>query len=255
MDQTFGPLRVESLPLLYGHVAKWPIDRPLAAHAEGKNLAVILLLAALFERSVHICHVSRAEEILLIRAAKEKGIRVTCEVTPHHLFLSEADAARIGTGRNEVRPSLASVEDQEALWNNLEVIDCFASDHAPHTLQEKDAAQPPPGFPGLETALGLFLGAVDEKRLTLDALITRMHTNPKKIFGLPDQEETHIEVDLDQGWDVRGAELQSRCAWSPFEGMRMKGKIHSVVIRGQPVYTDGRVLASPGFGRDVCSGW
>ena len=251
MDQTYGPLKVESLPLLYSHVSNWPIHRPLAAHAGGINLAAILFLAALFERSVHICHVSRREEILLIRAAKEKGIRVTCEVTPHHLFLTEADAPRIGSGRSEVRPSLASAEDKEALWENLDVIDCFATDHAPHTLQEKDSPQPPPGFPGLETALGLLLGAVNEGRLEQEALITRMYTNPKKIFGLPDQEETHIEVNLDEEWDVCGADLHTRSGWSPFEGMRLKGRVQTVVLRGQRVYADGQVLATPGFGVDI----
>jgi carbamoyl-phosphate synthase/aspartate carbamoyltransferase/dihydroorotase len=172
-------------------------------------------------------------------------------VAPHHLFLTEADAPRIGSGRSEVRPCLASAEDKEALWKNLDVIDCFATDHAPHTLQEKDSPQPPPGFPGLETALGLFLGAVNEGRLEKEALITRMHTNPKKIFGLPDQEETHIEIDLNEEWEVCGADLQSRCGWSPFEGMRLKGRVQTVVMRGQRVYADGQVLASPGFGGDI----
>jgi len=251
LDQTYGPLQLESLPLLYAHVSNWPSDRPLAAHAEGRSLAAILFFAALLERAVHICHVSRKEEILLIRAAKEKGLRVTCEVAPHHLFLTEADVPRIGPGRSDVRPHLASVNDQDALWKNLDVIDCFATDHAPHTLEEKDGTQPPPGYPGLETALALFLGAVREGRLTHEELFDRMHTNPKRIFALPEQEETNIEVDLNEEWEVRGADLQSQCGWSPFEGMRLKGRVRRVVLRGQCVYADGQVLAAPGFGRDI----
>lgn len=251
LDQTYGPLRLESLPLLHAHVSNWPSDRPLVAHAEGRSLAAILFFAALLERSVHICHVSRREEILLIRAAKEKGLRVTCEVAPHHLFLTEADAPRIGPGRSEVRPRLASASDRDALWKNLNVIDCFATDHAPHTLEEKDGPQPPPGFPGLETALALLLGAVSDGRLTQEEIIDRMHTNPKRIFGLPEQDETSIEVDLNEEWEVCGADLQSQCGWSPFEGMRLKGKVRSVVLRGQCVYADGQVLATPGFGRDI----
>jgi len=251
LDETYGPLRLESLPLVHAHVTNWPSDRPLAAHVEGRSLAVILFFAALLGRSVHVCHVSRRDEILLIRAAKERGIRVTCEVAPHHLFLTEADVPRIGPGRSEVRPRLASAGDQEALWKNLDVIDCFATDHAPHKVEEKNGPQPPPGFPGLETALGLFLGAVSEGRLTHDELICRMHTNPKRIFSLPEQDETSIEVDLNEEWEVCGADFHSKCGWTPFEGMHLKGKVRSVVLRGQCVYADDQVLAAPGFGRDI----
>ncbi len=251
LNQTYGPLRLESLSLLHAHVSNWSSDRPLVAHAEGRSLAAILFFGALLERSVHICHVSRREEILLIRAAKEKGLRVTCEVAPHHLFLTEADVPRIGPGRSEVCPHLASASDRDALWKNLDVIDCFATDHAPHTLEEKDGPQPPPGYPGLETALALLLGAVSDGRLTQDELIDRMHTNPKRIFALPEQDETSIEVDLNEEWEVCGADFQSQCGWSPFEGMRLKGKVRSVVLRGQCVYADGQVLAALGFGRDI----
>jgi carbamoyl-phosphate synthase/aspartate carbamoyltransferase/dihydroorotase len=176
---------------------------------------------------------------------------VTCEVASHHLFLTEADVSRIGPGRSEVRPRLASESDRDALWKNLDVIDCFATDHAPHTLEEKDGPQPPPGFPGLETALALLLGAVSDGRLTHEELIDRMHTNPKRIFSLPEQDETSIAVDLDEQWEVCGSDLQSQCGWSPFEGMRLKGKVRSVVLRGQCVYADGQIFATPGFGRDI----
>jgi carbamoyl-phosphate synthase/aspartate carbamoyltransferase/dihydroorotase len=251
LDQTYGPLRLENLGLLHAHVSNWPSNRPLAAHAEGRSLAAILFFAALFDRPVHICHVSRREEILLIREAKEKGLQVTCEVAPHHLFLTDADIPRIGPGRSEVRPRLASASDQDALWKNLDVIDCFATDHAPHTLDEKDGLEPPPGYPGLETALALLLTAVSDGRLTHEDLIARMHTNPKRIFALPEQDETGIEVDLNEEWEVRGADFQSQCGWSPFEGMRLKGRVRSVVLRGQRVYADGQVLAAPGSGRDI----
>jgi carbamoyl-phosphate synthase / aspartate carbamoyltransferase / dihydroorotase len=81
----------------------------------------------------------------LSKQRKQKGLKVTCEVTPHHLFLSVEDASHLGDGRSEVRPRLATQADREALWDNLEVIDCFATDHAPHTLAEKDGPNPPQG--------------------------------------------------------------------------------------------------------------
>ena len=191
------------------------------------------------------------EEILLIRAAKEKGIKVTCEVAPHHLFLTDLDIPALGDGRSEVRPRLASAQDRDALWENLAVIDCFATDHAPHTLQEKDSASPPPGFPGLETALPLLLTAVNEGRLDLDDLVSRMATNPRRIFNLPEQPDTWIEVDPDAEWEIRAAGMYSRSGWTPFEGWKVRGRVHSVTLRGRQVYREGQVLAEPGYGMDL----
>src|SRR3972149_2052004 len=89
LDQTYGPLCLDDLGAIRAHMSAWPAARPVALHAEGRSLAAALLFTALADRPVHVCHVSRREEILLIRKAKEKGLRVTCEATPHHLFLPE----------------------------------------------------------------------------------------------------------------------------------------------------------------------
>lgn len=251
LDQTYGPLRLADQAAWRQHFECWPYDKPLCIHAEGETLAAALRLADEMKRPVHFCHVSRKEEILLIRAAKERGAPITCEVTPHHLFLSEADIPAIGAGRAEVRPRLASLADQQALWDNLDVIDCFASDHAPHTLAEKDGANPPPGFPGLETALPFYLTAVQAGRLTLEQLIVRCHTNPKRIFGLPEQPETWVEVDENAFWHIRAADLRSRAGWTPFEGRLVQGRVDRVVLRGRLVFKYGQVLSQPGFGRDL----
>ncbi len=253
MDQTFGELRMQSLPALIEHFNRWPGSRPITCHAEGRSLAVILAFSHLYERRVHICHVSTAVDIQLIRMAKERGTQVTCEVTPHHLFLSAEDIPTLGRGRSEVRPRLATPEDVAALWESLDVIDCIATDHAPHTLAEKNGENAPPGFPGLETALSLMLGAVREGRLTMDNLVLRMHTHPQRIYDLPPQDDTIIEVDKDHVWEVSGTELHSRCGWSPFEGMKLRGRVRRVVLRGKLAYEDGEALAPPGFGRDVIS--
>lgn len=253
LDQTYGPLRLDEMTLWMEHFAHWPRNSPIVVHAEGRTMAAVLLLAALYERPVHIAHVSLREEILLIRAAKERGIPVTCEVTPHHLFLTENDVAGIGSGRGEVRPNLAAPQDQAALWENLSVIDCFATDHAPHTLAEKDSQNPPPGFPGLETALPLFLTAVQEGRLSMEMLISRLVDNPRRIFGLPEQPDTWVEVDPDLNWEIRAHNMFTRCAWTPFDGWKVKGQVRRVVLRGRTAYQDGSVLAPPGFGRNLCS--
>jgi carbamoyl-phosphate synthase/aspartate carbamoyltransferase/dihydroorotase len=251
LDQTYGPLRLDDMSLWMAHFAAWPATMPIAAHAEGRSLAAVILMAALYDRPIHLCHVSTREEILLIRAAKEKGLKVTCEVTPHHLFLTKADIPALGEGRSEVRPRLAEAADRDALWENLEVIDCFATDHAPHTLNEKDSENPPPGFPGLETALPLLLTAVHEKRLSLEDLVSRLWTNPRKIFNLPLQPQTYLDIDPQAVWEIRAADAYTRCGWTPFESWQVRGRLRKVVLRDQIVYQDGQVLAPPGYGRNL----
>ncbi|MGB7539081.1 MAG: amidohydrolase family protein [Anaerolineales bacterium] len=251
---TFGPLQLKDKAVLTAHMAKWPAAKPIVVHAEGRKIALAIRIAAGLNRGIHIAHVSRKAEILLIKAAKEKGLRVTCEVTPHHLFLTEEDLPRIGAGRGEVRPKLATKIDQQALWENLAVIDCFATDHAPHTPAEKDGENPPPGFPGLETALPLLLGAVREGRLTIEDMLKRMHDNPRRIFCLPEQWATLIHVDLEDRWTVRGEYLKTRCGWTPFEGMSVRGRVMKVDLRGVTVYEAPYVLVDPGFGKNLSSG-
>jgi carbamoyl-phosphate synthase/aspartate carbamoyltransferase/dihydroorotase len=251
VDQTYGELKLDDMTSWIDHFIHWAGPIPIALHAEGKSMAAVILLSAIYDRPVHLCHVSRREEILLIRQAKEKGLKVTCEVTPHHLFLTQSDVSHIGMGKSEVRPRLAAPADRDALWANLEVVDCFATDHAPHTIAEKQGANPPPGFPGLETALPLFLTAVSESRLSLEDLVKRLAINPKRIFNLPDQSRTWIEVDPEATWEIKGSDTCSRSAWTPFEGWRARGRLQEVTLRGKKVYDDGTVLAPPGFGRNV----
>jgi carbamoyl-phosphate synthase/aspartate carbamoyltransferase/dihydroorotase len=251
LNQTFGPLRLDDMEDWMKHFARWPSSFPIAAHAERHTLGAVIAVAALYHHPVHICHVSRRDEILLIRKAKEEGLPVTCEVTPHHLFLSEEDVPRLGQGRSQVRPDLASKADQQALWDNLDVIDCFATDHAPHLLAEKDAQNPPPGFPGLETAIALLFNAVSEGRLTQADILERCCINPQRIFHLPPQPDTWTEIDPDVRWEIKSDQMYSRSAWTPVEGCQVQGKVRRVVLRGKEVYRDGQVLAQPGYGRNI----
>ncbi len=259
LDSTFGELRLDDMTLWMPHFQSFPKDMPIVAHSESRSMASAILFAAIYDRPVHIAHISLKEEVLLIKAAKERGIQVTCEVCPHHLFLTSTSPLRPspngrgdgGEGRLEVRPRLATQEDVDSLWKNLDVIDCFATDHAPHTVAEKDSDNPPPGFPGLETILPLLLTAVGEKRLTLDALIEKMFANPKRIFHLPDQPETWVEVDEDAIYEIKAADQFTRCGWTPFEGWKVKGKVRKVVLRRQTAFEDGRILVPAGYGRNL----
>lgn len=253
LDQTYGPLRLVGLSKWIRFLDLIPSNLPVAVHAEGATLAAVVLLSSLKNRPVHLCHVSRRDEILIIKRAKEMGAPVTCEVTPHHLLLCEKDIPSIGSGRAEVRPTLATEADREALWENIEVIDCIATDHAPHTLEEKDSKTPPPGFPGLETALPLLLTEVERGRITLDDLVRRFAINPRRIYNLPLQKETYVEIEYGDKYSISSIDLKTKCGWSPFDGWKVKARVASVWLRNTLAYHDGEILVQPGFGKNLYS--
>jgi len=272
LDQTFSTLKLDNLGSWMEHFANWPKDIPMCLHSEGSRAAACILLAHLYDRHVHVCHVSLKEEIELIKQAKQKGIKVTCEVCPHHLFLCDEDAlglsqmfapantststtaehSKIVGGFHEVRPRLNTKADQQALWDNMDVIDIIATDHAPHSVEEKSRSEgAPPGFPGLETVLPLMLTAVAQGRLTLEDLVSKMHTNPRRIFNLPEQPETWIEVDLSEKWTIPRQMTYTKSTWTPFAGMQVQGKVNRVILRGEVAMMEGRVIAKPGTGRNL----
>lgn len=263
VSETFGSLRIDELGLLHRFFRTWAEegDRlgyrgrgavngigPIAVHAEELMLSVCLQLSHLYHVPLHIVHVTRRSEVELIARAKERGYPVTCEVTPHHLFLTEADAKRLGA-LGDMRPRLTTADDVAAMWEYLTVFDIFATDHAPHTLAEKAEKTPPPGVPGVETMLPLLLTAVHDNRLTIDDIVTRCVDVPRQIYGLPAQPDTYIEVDVDTPYQLDAAHFQSRVKWSPFDGQKLYGRIERVILRGEPVYAGGQVLAKPGSGR------
>ncbi|XP_038215303.1 CAD protein [Zerene cesonia] len=251
LNETFTTLKLDDMTIWQKHLQNWPKKLPICAHAEREKTGAIILMASLLDRPIHICHVARKEEILIIKAAKERGLKVTCEVCPQHLFLSTNDIERIGKGRAEVRPVLCSPEDQEELWKNMDVIDVFATDHAPHSVEEKNSEIPPPGYPGLETILPLLLNAVHQGRLTMEDLINKFHRNPRKIFNLPEQPNTYVEIDMDYEWTIPDAMEFTKSKWTPFAGMHVCGAIHRVTLRGEIAYVEGKILVPPGFGQNV----
>jgi dihydroorotase len=237
LGQTHGPLLLSDARDAIAHMRAWP--GVVAVHAEGWQMVAAIGLARLLDRPVHCCHVSRAFEIELIRRAKEAGAPVTCEVTPHHLYLTEEDARRLGP-LGDMRPTLGTAADCQALWDNLDVIDCIASDHAPHTLAEKQGPEPPPGVPGLETTLPLVLSAVHERRLSLERAIELLYNGPRRIYGLPAQPATGVEVDLEASYVLGEMPLHTKCGWTPFAGMRVHGRVRRVTLRGRDLLYDGR---------------
>ena len=250
LNDTFGPLRVEDVPTLRACFQTWPREKMIAMHAEKQSVAVGIGLAATYDRPVHFCHISRREEIELIADAKAHGLPVTCEVAPHHLFMSVKDFERMGP-LADMRPVLGTQSDVDALWDHLDsTVDCIATDHAPHTLEEKNSENCPPGVAGLETSLVLMLTAVQENRLTLDRLIELMATAPRAIYSIAAQPETHIEVELTPTI-IRNEEMKSKCGWTPFDGQEVAAKVQKVVLRGETVFENGRILANPGYGQMI----
>lgn len=193
LNQSFNSLNLKNIDAWLKHFKTWPSHLPICCHAQDESLVGVLFFCELFNRHVHICEVATKQDIEVIKLAKEKGLKVTCHVTPHHLFLTERDTKSLGSQVAAVRPNLKSEEDQKALWDNLDIIDIISSDHAPHTLLEKQECGYP-GFPGLETTLTLLLTACKEKKISIDTIVQKCYTNPRNIFNLPEQEDTFIEI-------------------------------------------------------------
>ncbi|MEM4389496.1 MAG: dihydroorotase family protein [Candidatus Micrarchaeia archaeon] len=203
-------------------------------------------------RRTHLCHATTREEV---EAAKASGLSV--EVTPHHLFLSTKDIRELGNYA-KVNPPLREPHDVAGLWGALERIDCIATDHAPHTRDEKEQAyvDSPSGMPGLETTLPLFLDAARRGRIRLERFVAMACSSPAKIFGLESKGEIAVGKDADlvlvdarERWIVRGDELHTKCRWSAFEGRELVGKVKKTILRGAIVFEDGQVLAKRGFGK------
>jgi len=198
---------------------------------------------------LHICHISTKEGLRLL----EKN--VTCEVTPHHLFFTEKDWDKLGP-LGKVNPPLRSEGDRRALWASLNRIDMIASDHAPHTLEEKeqDIWSAPPGVPGVETSLPLMLHAVKAGHISLQCLVERMAINPARVFGLNGKGDIKVGNDADLVFvdfknitPIKAENLHSRAGWTPFEGMdAIFPKM--TMIRGGVVF-DGEVVGEKGYGR------
>lgn len=209
--------------------------------SEERSVAHAIEHAKKFRNRLHIAHLSTAQGLHLIRQAKQDGIRVTCEVAPHHLFLSTEDEEGLGPfGR--MNPPLRTRDHQEALWEGIrdQTIDCVATDHAPHTVEEKKSDHPPSGVPGVETMLPLLLTVASGywPNLTLHTTHYKLQTsdierlcfdNPNNIFRLQkSKDEWKVTVDMDEEWIIRGKDLHSKCGWTPYEGWRVMGKVVNV---------------------------
>lgn len=212
-------------PLTYSsHSELRPVEAAVCAVEKA------ITLTRLYGTKLYILHVSSANEVELIRKAKKEGLPVFAETTPHHLFLNTTDYEKWG-GKVVMNPPLRDKSHQAALFAAIHdgTIDTIGTDHAPHTLTEKD--QPygvcPCGVPGIETALSLLLNAYHEKLLSLSEIVALTSGRAREIFALPPNDDV-VLVDLNKQMTVSDQQLKTKCGWSPFTGRALKG---------WPVYT------------------
>ncbi|AGQ34822.1 dihydroorotase [Mycobacterium tuberculosis] len=230
-------------------LAGWP------RAAEESIVARDALLARDAGARVHICHASAAGTVEILKWAKDQGISITAEVTPHHLLLDDARLASYD-GVNRVTPPLREASDAVALRQALAdgIIDCVATDHAPHAEHEKcvEFAAARPGMLGLQTALSVVVQTMVAPGLLSWRDIARvMSENPACIARLPDQgrplevgEPANLTVvDPDATWTVTGADLASRSANTPFESMSLPATVTATLLRGKVTARDGKIRA------------
>jgi len=236
--------------------------RPAVVAVEAVSRAAIL--AEWTGARVHILHISSAEELRPLQEAKARGVDITGETCPHYLMLSSDDYVRVG-GVIRVNPPVREARNQEPLWLALAdgVVDMIATDHAPHTPEEKtrnDIWTVDCGFPGVETQMPLMLTEVNRGRMSVCDYVRWSAANPAKVWGLyPCKGALQVGsdadiaiVDLARTSVVEDAKLQSRSKITPWNGRPMKGLPIHTLVRGRWVMKDRTLVeGTQGWGRSV----
>jgi dihydroorotase len=219
-------------------------------------------LARKYLRRVHFCHMTTAAEVIaakqgnkplaIVAPLGEKRNIFTCEVSPHHLFLSTSDLPKLKE-MGICNPPLRQKAEVAKLWKCINNIDCIASDHAPHTMADKQKGAP--GFPGVQTMIPLLLHAVLGKKLNISRAVELFSQGPARDFTMfrkgriaPGYDADLIMFDTHQNWKVSASDLYSKAGWSPYEGWCLRGKILGTFVRGEQAYWDGEILVRPGYG-------
>lgn len=222
--------------------------------AEEEAVRRVLLLAQGLDVRLHFAHVSLARTLRLLREARARGQRVSCEVTPHHLLLSASELARLGR-MGIVEPPLRSAGDAAALRRALAGgrIELVASDHAPHAPDEKASPRPPPGFPGLEAVVPVLFTLAKKGELGLARLVEALTRAPCALLGLKDRGDIApglkcdlTLIDLRAEGVIDPSRFFSKAKYSPFEGFRYQASVYATIIRGRLAYMQGEVLERKG---------
>jgi dihydroorotase len=217
----------------------------IPAASEDVMVARNLSLAELTGVRLHLAHLSTAAAVRMVRDAKARGLKVTAEACPHHFTLSE-EAVRGYNTMAKMNPPLRTWLDVQAIKDGLRdgTIDVIATDHAPHALQEKqqEFAAAPNGVVGLETALPLTLGLVEEGVVSLEDAIAKLTTAPANAFGLkggtllPGRDADIVVIDPGLTWEIDPARFRSKSRNTPFAGWKVKGRVTMTLVGGRVVY-------------------
>lgn len=222
---------------------------------ETKAVIRMLELAGKSGCSIHFCHLTLASSLT---RARSKGEGLTTEVTPHHLLLSLKALPKL-TWKGWMVPPLRDESTRRALlqFTARGMATAIASDHAPHTREEKNRLpdKSPPGVPGLETTLPLLLTLVHRRLMPLSLVVKLLSSNPARIFGLRSAGKLRVDakgdvvlVDLKKGSKIDPSRFFSKAKFSPFEGYVTKGAVHSTIVNGTVVYNDGEIVSREGTG-------
>jgi dihydroorotase (multifunctional complex type) len=238
----------------------------LKAHSDTVELKaverVIKVAAKLEKLQLHICHVSTKKALDTIKQAKKTNANLTCEATPHHLLLTLDDYARLGNWALTM-PPLRTKDDVSALWRGIAeaTVDTVGSDHAPHTREEKDAANiwdTKAGVPGLETTLPLMLTLVHKRKLTLGRTIELLSEKPAAIYHLSDRgrleqgrKADFVVVDFNAKFKIDASKFKSNAKLSPFDKVDVQGRPVKTFVSGQLIMEEGEVVARAGCGSIV----
>lgn len=231
------------------------------AFAEADAVARVLILAAALGDHAHIAHMSTSEGVNLVRDAKARHQRVSCETCAHYLLLTDKDMNSLKT-KAKIQPPLRDKATQQALWDGLNsgVIDSICSDHSPFTTEEKnrDIWTALPGAPDMENMIPLMLDSVNEGRLTLTKLVEVSSSNPARLFGMKDRKGSMrvgsdadmIIVDMKLEKKIRAESMQTKGKSSTiFDGRKVKGWPVLTIVRGQTVFQDSDVVGKAGSGK------
>ena len=228
-----------------GHFSKTLGIKGISNSSESVMVQRDIELAELTASSVHFCHISTKESIEAIRQAKNKGIAVSCETAPHYFTLTDADIKDYN-GNFKMNPPLRSEKDRQAIIKALSdgTIDIIASDHAPHSIAEKNVEfeRAPFGIIGLETSLPLSLKLVHEGILSLESLIDKMAKKPAKLLGLNNDIKKGNVADLtiidpDDEYIIDPDSFLSKSRNTPFAGMAVKGRAHMTLVNGKSIHS------------------
>ncbi|RCI03295.1 hypothetical protein CU098_003521, partial [Rhizopus stolonifer] len=206
--------------------SSWPASQLVMTDAKGTELASILLLASLHNRVIHVTNVISKGDLTLIKMSKKKGLAVTCDVSVYSLFFASEDY-------NNTK-LLPSKKEQQALWKQLDVIDCFSIGSTPRLLAA-ELGHAADATTGISESLSLLLTAVSEGRLTIKDISDRLYDQPKAIFGLSAQADTFVEVAIDRSTLISG----KANSWSPLVGSIARGSVERVVLNETVVFMDG----------------